>query len=92
MAKGGGGGDREGGALKTALVVAGGLVLAWLTVETAFKPFLDGIRGSSPARPTRPDDAPAESSSSRRKGEANVVGLDETQLFNFVRFSKPSHP
>lgn len=66
MAKGGGGGDREGGALKTALVVAGGLVLAWLTVETAFKPFLDGIRGSiARSDPNRdPDDAPAANPSS----------------------------
>lgn len=32
--------------MKTALVVTGGLVLAWLTVESAFKPFLDRLRGA----------------------------------------------
>lgn len=32
--------------MKTALVVTGGLVLAWLTVESAFKPFLDRLRAS----------------------------------------------
>ena len=44
MAKGGG--AREGGALKTAVIVAGGLALAWVTVETAFRPFLDRLRGA----------------------------------------------
>lgn len=51
--------EREGGGLKAALVVAGGLALVWLTMETAFKPFLDRVRGSiarsDPARD--PDDA-----------------------------------
>ncbi|KAF7049158.1 hypothetical protein CFC21_057746 [Triticum aestivum] len=45
MAKGAAGGG-GGGAVKTALVVTGGLVLAWLTVESAFKPFLDRLRGA----------------------------------------------
>ncbi|KAG1363895.1 putative Outer envelope membrane protein 7 [Cocos nucifera] len=50
--------EREGGGLKTALVVAGGLVLAWMTMETAFKPFLDRVRSSiSRSDPARdPDD------------------------------------
>lgn len=38
--------EREGSALKTALVVLGGLALSWLTVDMAFKPYLDRIRGS----------------------------------------------
>uniref|UniRef100_A0A0E0K4F1 Outer envelope membrane protein 7 n=1 Tax=Oryza punctata TaxID=4537 RepID=A0A0E0K4F1_ORYPU len=46
MARGGGGGQREGNALKTAVVVTGGLVLAWFTMESAFKPFLDRLRGA----------------------------------------------
>lgn len=45
MAKGGGEG-REGNALKTAVIVAGGLALAWVTVETAFRPFLDRLRAA----------------------------------------------
>ncbi|CAL4885008.1 unnamed protein product [Urochloa decumbens] len=44
MAKGGE--AREGGALKTAVIVAGGLALAWVAMETAFKPFLDRLRGA----------------------------------------------
>ncbi|GJN22033.1 hypothetical protein PR202_gb09562 [Eleusine coracana subsp. coracana] len=44
MAKGGEG--REGNALKTAVIVAGGLALAWVTVETAFRPFLDRLRAA----------------------------------------------
>ncbi|KAH7689406.1 hypothetical protein IHE45_03G096000 [Dioscorea alata] len=52
-------GERDqGGALKTTLVVVGGLALGWLTLETAFKPFLDRLRAaitrSDPARD--PDD------------------------------------
>ena len=60
MAKGGG--QREGSALKTAVVVTGGLVLAWITVETAFKPFLDRLRAavSRSTGPSRdPDEEPA---------------------------------
>ncbi|GJM86637.1 hypothetical protein PR202_ga02514 [Eleusine coracana subsp. coracana] len=44
MAKGGEG--REGNALKTAVIVAGGLALAWVTVETAFRPFLERLRAA----------------------------------------------
>lgn len=44
MAKGGGG-QRES-ALKTAVIVAGGLALAWVTVETAFRPFMDRLRAA----------------------------------------------
>ncbi|KAG8072130.1 hypothetical protein GUJ93_ZPchr0006g45198 [Zizania palustris] len=64
MAKkgGGGGGQREGNVLRTAVVVTGGLVLAWITMESAFKPFLDRLRASvtrttEPARD--PDEEPA---------------------------------
>lgn len=42
--RGAGGGD--GSALKRALLVSGGLALAWLAVETAFKPLLDRLRGA----------------------------------------------
>ncbi|XP_051193015.1 uncharacterized protein [Lolium perenne] len=57
MAKGGA--ASGGGAVKTALVVGGGLILAWITVESAFKPFLDRLRAAvsrstDPARD--PDD------------------------------------
>ncbi|EES07365.1 hypothetical protein BDA96_04G278100 [Sorghum bicolor] len=45
MAKGGAG-QREGSALKTAVIVAGGLALAWVTVETAFRPFMDRLRAA----------------------------------------------
>ncbi|KAL5212824.1 hypothetical protein ABZP36_023671 [Zizania latifolia] len=59
---GGGGGQREGNVLKTAVVVTGGLVLAWITMESAFKPFLDRLRAAvtrstDPARD--PDGEPA---------------------------------
>ena len=62
MAKGGG--AREGGALKTAVIVAGGLALAWVTVETAFRPFLDRLRGAvsrktDPASDPDQEEAPA---------------------------------
>lgn len=46
MAKGGGGGQREGSALKTAAIVAGGLALAWVTVETAFRPLMGRLRAA----------------------------------------------
>lgn len=58
MARRGAGGD--GSALKRALLVSGGLALAWLTVETAFKPLLDRLRGaisrSDPAHDPDDDD------------------------------------
>ncbi|KAF3325556.1 hypothetical protein FCM35_KLT08636 [Carex littledalei] len=38
--------QREGNALKTALVVGGGLVLVWATMETAFGSFLSRLRSS----------------------------------------------
>lgn len=38
--------QREGNALKTALVVTGGLVLVWMTVETAFGSLLSRLRGA----------------------------------------------
>ncbi|CAA7408008.1 unnamed protein product [Spirodela intermedia] len=38
--------QQRGSALKSALVVVGSLAFAWLTVEMAFKPFLDSIRGA----------------------------------------------
>ncbi|CAM0944533.1 unnamed protein product [Alopecurus aequalis] len=59
MAKGGG--AAGGGAVKTALVVGGGLILAWLTVESAFKPFLDRLRGAV-SRSTDPAHDPDEDS------------------------------
>lgn len=44
--------------VKSALVVAGAVAVGWLTIELAFKPFLDRFRGaidkSDPARD--PDD------------------------------------
>ncbi|KAJ8643610.1 hypothetical protein MRB53_005358 [Persea americana] len=44
--------------VKSALVVAGAIAFGWLTIELAFKPFLDRVRGamdkSDPARD--PDD------------------------------------
>lgn len=43
MAKGG---AVRGGARKTAFVVGGGLFLTWLTVESAFNPFLDRLRAA----------------------------------------------
>ncbi|CAL9109595.1 unnamed protein product [Musa acuminata var. zebrina] len=56
--RGAGGGD--GSALKRALLVSGGLALAWLAVETAFKPLLDRLRGaisrSDPAHDPDDDD------------------------------------
>jgi hypothetical protein len=63
MAKGGGEG-REGNALKTVVIVAGGLALAWVTVETAFRPFLDRLRAAvsrstDPSRDPDQDSAPA---------------------------------
>lgn len=63
MAKGGGG-QREGNALKTAVIVAGGLALAWVTVETAFRPFMDRLRAAvsrstDTARDSDQEEAPA---------------------------------
>uniref|UniRef100_A0A0D9VK73 Outer envelope membrane protein 7 n=1 Tax=Leersia perrieri TaxID=77586 RepID=A0A0D9VK73_9ORYZ len=93
MARGEGGGQREGNALKTAVVVTGGLVLAWLTMESAFKPFLDRLRGAlgrstDPARdPDEEEAAAAEPSAppapvegveeGEKKGEDKEVELEE---------------
>ncbi|PAN07901.1 hypothetical protein PAHAL_1G371300 [Panicum hallii] len=73
MAKGGG--AREGGALKTAVIVAGGLALAWVTMETAFRPFLDRLRGAvsrntDPARDPDQEEAPAAAEAEEEKTPA----------------------
>uniref|UniRef100_A0A0A9GHY4 Outer envelope membrane protein 7 n=1 Tax=Arundo donax TaxID=35708 RepID=A0A0A9GHY4_ARUDO len=78
MAKRGGegGGGRDGNALKTAVIVAGGLALAWVTVETAFRPFLDRLRAAvsrntDPARdPDQEDPAPAAAAEEEEKAPA----------------------
>ncbi|KAL0922751.1 hypothetical protein M5K25_006766 [Dendrobium thyrsiflorum] len=75
-----GGREREKGALKSALVVAGGLALAWVTMETAFKPWLDRLRSSiarsDPA--ADPDDADtAATATLDDTKEADVVDVDE---------------
>ncbi|KAK8971267.1 hypothetical protein KSP40_PGU018627 [Platanthera guangdongensis] len=66
-----GGKERDRGALKSALVVAGGLALAWVTMETAFKPWLDRLRTSvarsDPA--TDPDDADETAAAAPYKAE-----------------------
>ncbi|KAI0519592.1 hypothetical protein KFK09_007043 [Dendrobium nobile] len=71
-----GGREREKGALKSALVVAGGLALAWVTMETAFKPWLDRLRSSiarsDPA--ADPDDADA----------AATATLDDSKVVDVV--------
>ncbi|KAH0465980.1 hypothetical protein IEQ34_006083 [Dendrobium chrysotoxum] len=68
-----GGREREKGALKSALVVAGGLALAWVAMETAFKPWLDRLRSaiarSDPA--ADPDDVDADA--------AATATLDDTK-------------
>ena len=72
MAKGAAG----GGAVKTALVVTGGLVLAWLTVESAFKPFLDRLRaaGSRSTDPARdPDEDTAAPAPAPEEDKSPVV-------------------
>ncbi|XP_062220109.1 outer envelope membrane protein 7-like [Phragmites australis] len=75
MAKGGGG-QREGNALKTAVIVAGGLALVWVTVETAFRPFLDRLRAAvsrstDPARdPDQEAPAPAAAAEEEEKAPA----------------------
>ncbi|CAN6246343.1 unnamed protein product [Urochloa humidicola] len=74
MAKGEG--AREGGsALKTAVIVAGGLALAWVTVETAFRPFLDRLRGAvsrntDPASDPDKEEAPAPAEAEEEKAPA----------------------
>ncbi|CAL5054690.1 unnamed protein product [Urochloa decumbens] len=73
MAKGGE--AREGGALKTAVIVAGGLALAWVTMETAFKPFLDRLRGAvsrntDPAPDPDQEEAPAAAAEAEEKAPA----------------------
>ena len=74
MAKGGG--AREGGALKTAVIVAGGLALAWVTVETAFRPFLDRLR-SAVARKTDPDQEEAPASAAAEAEEEKAPAPEE---------------
>ncbi|XP_020583210.1 outer envelope membrane protein 7-like [Phalaenopsis equestris] len=75
-----GGRDRDRGALKSVLVVAGGLALAWVTMETAFKPWLDRLR-SAMARsdPTAdPDDVDtADTPTIGDKTEEDVVNVEE---------------
>ncbi|KAF8643097.1 hypothetical protein HU200_066969 [Digitaria exilis] len=82
MAKGGG--EREGSALKTAVIVAGGLALAWVTVEAAFRPFLDRLRGAvsgstDPAR--NPDqeeeEAPAPAATAAEAEEEKAPAPEE---------------
>ncbi|KQK00960.2 uncharacterized protein LOC100835108 [Brachypodium distachyon] len=96
MAKGGG--QREGGALKTAVVVTGGLVLAWLTVETAFKPFLDRLRAavSRSTNPSRdPDEDPAAAVPDEDKGPASAttdVGEEKEPAFATAEPSAPPLP
>ncbi|KAJ1280723.1 hypothetical protein BS78_04G254500 [Paspalum vaginatum] len=73
MAKGGG--QREGNALKTAVIVAGGLALAWVTVEAAFRPFMDRLRGAvsrstDPARDPDQEEAPAPAQAEEEKAPA----------------------
>ena len=73
MAKGGGG-QREGSALKTAVIVAGGLALAWVTVETAFRPFMDRLRAAisrstDTARDPDQEEAPAPAAASEAEEE-----------------------
>ncbi|PKU60492.1 outer envelope membrane protein 7 [Dendrobium catenatum] len=75
-----GGREREKGALKSALVVAGGLALAWVTMETAFKPWLDRLRSSiarsDPA--ADPDDADAAATATLDDSkEVDVVDVEE---------------
>lgn len=81
MAKGG---EREGSALKTAVIVAGGLALAWVTVEAAFRPFLDRLRGAvsgstDPAR--NPDqeeeEAPAPAATAAEAEEEKAPAPEE---------------
>ena len=73
MAKGGGG-QREGSALKTAVIVAGGLALAWVTVETAFRPFMDRLRAAisrstDTARDPDQEEAPAPAAAAEAEEE-----------------------
>ncbi|KAG0488653.1 hypothetical protein HPP92_007464 [Vanilla planifolia] len=76
--------ERDGGALKSALVVAGGLALAWITMEAAFKPWLDRLRAaiarSDPA--ADPDDANTTSSSALEpnEGENDTDGVEEVKI------------
>ncbi|ONK68703.1 uncharacterized protein A4U43_C05F15010 [Asparagus officinalis] len=69
--------EREGNALKTTLIVLGGLAVSWLTMETAFKPFLDRIRGSmdrsDPNHDPDSDDDAADFGDA--KGKASKEGL-----------------
>ncbi|KAJ8491135.1 hypothetical protein OPV22_012856 [Ensete ventricosum] len=81
MARRGAGAD--GSALKRALLVSGGLALAWLAVETAFKPLLDRLRGaisrSDPAHD--PDDDDDDDLREEEKGDTRGrnKGLNEEE-------------
>lgn len=79
--------EREGSAMKTTLVVLGGLALSWLTMETAFKPYLDRIRGSiNRSDPTRDpdsdgDDAAAEAPKGDSSKESDwISAIGETSI------------
>lgn len=76
--RGAGGGG--GSPLKRALLVTGGLALVWLTVETAFKPFLDRLRASisrsDPARDPDEDEDDNDVEVEREKGETAAEEKD----------------
>ena len=90
------GGQRDGSALKTAVVVTGGLVLAWITVEAAFKPFLDGLRAavSRSTNPSRdPDEEPtATPVADEDKAPAPAVAEDKEPAFAPAEPSAPPLP
>lgn len=55
--------------------VAGGIALAWVTVETAFKPFLDRLRGAvsrntDPAGDPDQEEAPAAAAEAKEEEKA----------------------
>jgi hypothetical protein len=91
--------QREGNALKTALVVTGGLVLVWVTVETAFGSFLSRLRGaiarSDPH--TDPDDDvaatdPAMSASQEVRDEPETVVADAADVIASAPLEEKDEP
>lgn len=68
---------RKSTATKQALVVFGALALAWMTIELAFKPFVDKARAAiDKSDPTRDPDDVVDDSARHSSDDADVAADD----------------
>ncbi|EXB39353.1 hypothetical protein L484_025048 [Morus notabilis] len=68
---------RKSTATKQAMVVLGALALGWMTIELAFKPFLDKARAAmDKSDPDRDRDDVADDSARKSSGDADIAADD----------------